>query len=102
MRRAFARVPTWLVLLGAYGAGTIVAWRSSDVPEALTNAGGLLLIVAHGLARGSDAGRVFWLVIVPVAALVLFHERLHVRHWVAYGPAAITLALAWRADRDRT
>ncbi|HEX8745279.1 MAG TPA: hypothetical protein VF712_19290 [Thermoleophilaceae bacterium] len=57
----------------------------------------LLGLAAYAQYRGG--GRWFLVMVLPLPAFVLFHERFEVRHWVAYGPAALTLATAWWADR---
>jgi hypothetical protein len=96
---ALARLPAWLVLGGCYAVATLVAWLSDDVQEIVTESICLALLVAYVWARRSPA--LFWVVVFPIPAFVLFHERLHVRHWIAYVPAAASLVLAWRAERRR-
>jgi hypothetical protein len=96
---AAARLPAWLVLGGCYALATSVAWASDDVQEIATECVCMAILLAYWRAR-RDA-LLFWVVVFPIPAFVLFHERLHVRHWVAYIPAAISLAMAWRVDRRR-
>jgi hypothetical protein len=80
----------------AYGLATFVSWASNDVEEIVTEAVCLAGLTALALARGP---RWLWILAVPIPAFVLFHERLEVRHWVAYGPAALSIAIAIWADR---
>ena len=91
------RIPSVLALLAAYGLATFVAWASDDVQEIVTESICILGLTALALARGG--GRWFWVLVVPIPAFVLFHERIPVDHWVAYGPAALSLAFAVWADR---
>ena len=63
----------------------------------MTEAVCLAGLTALALAKGG--GRWFLVLVLPIPAFVLFHERFEVRHWVAYGPAALSLAFAWWADR---
>ena len=51
------------------------------------------------LAWRLGGGRWWFVLVVPIPAFVLLHERFEVRHWVAYGPAALSLAVAIWADR---
>jgi hypothetical protein len=85
------------VLLAAYALATTVAYFSSDVPEFLTEVACLAGLVLYARRRGG--GRWYLVLVAPLPAFVLLHERVGVRHWVAYGPAALTLAMAWWADR---
>ena len=73
-----------------------MAWASNDVEEIVTESLCLAGLTALALARGP---RWLWILAVPIPAFVLFHERFEVRHWVAFGPAALSIALAWWADR---
>ena len=82
--------------MAAYGLTTFVAWVSDDVQEIVTEALCLAGLTALALARGA---RWLWVLAVPIPAFVLFHERIPVDHWVAYGPAALSLAIAIWADR---
>ena len=92
-----SRLPAALALLAAYGLATFVAWASNDVEEIVTEA--LCLVALTALAVAKGGGRWFLVLVIPIPAFVLFHERLEVKHWVAFGPAALSLALAWWADR---
>lgn len=76
---------------------TFVAWYSSDIPELITQL--VCLAGLTGLAWWLGGGRWLVVLVVPIPAFVLLHERLEVRHWVAYGPAALSLATAIWADR---
>ena len=38
------------------------------------------------------------MLVAPLPAFVLLHERIPVDHWIAYGPAALSLAIAAWAD----
>ena len=73
-----------------------MAWASDDVQEIVTESVCLAGLTALALARGP---RWLWILVVPIPAFVLFHERFEVRHWVAYGPAALSIAMAIWADR---
>ena len=73
-----------------------MAWASNDVEEIVTESLCLAGLAALALARGP---RWLWILVVPIPAFVLFHERFEVRHWVAYGPAALSIAMAIWADR---
>ena len=73
-----------------------MAWASDDVQEIVTESVCLAALTALALARGG--GRWLLVLVVPIPAFVLFHERIPVDHWVAYGPAALSLAFAWWAD----
>ena len=73
-----------------------MAWASNDTEEIVTEAACLAGLTALALARGP---RWLWILAVPIPAFVLFHERLEIRHWVAYGPAALSIAMAIWADR---
>jgi hypothetical protein len=83
--------------VAAYGIATAVAWASNDVPETITEVLLLLALAAYALRRGG--GRWLLVLVAPLPAFVLLHERIPVDHWVAFGPAAVSLALAWGADR---
>jgi hypothetical protein len=80
-----------------------VAWASDDVQEIVTESVCIAALAAY--ARRLGGGRWYLVLVLPIPALVLFHERFHVRHWVAYGPAALSLAMAiwadgaWRTDQ---
>lgn len=91
-----ARIPATVALVAAYGLATFVAWASSDVQETVTEAICLTALAAFAMLRGG--GRWFLVLVVPVPAFVLFHERIPVDHWVAYGPAALSIAIAIWAD----
>ena len=86
-----------LALLAAYGLATFVAWASNDVEEIVTQSVCLAALAAYALRLGG--GRWFLVLVLPIPAFVLFHERFEVKHWVAFGPAALSLAIAWWADR---
>ena len=90
------RLPAVAALFVAYALATAVAWASNDTEELVTQIVCLIGLTALALSRGAR-----WLVVlvVPVPALVLLHERIPVDHWVAFGPAALSLAFAWWADR---
>jgi hypothetical protein len=83
-------------LIIAYGLSTLVAWLSNDREELVTEIVSLTGLTALALARGP---RWLWILAVPIPAFVLFHERFEVRHWVAFGPAALSIAVAIWADR---
>jgi hypothetical protein len=83
-------------LVAAYGLSTIVAWASNDGEELATEIVSLTGLVALALARGP---RWFLVLVAPIPAFVLLHEQIPVDHWIAYGPAALSLALAGWADR---
>jgi hypothetical protein len=85
------------VLIVAYGIATTVAYLSSDVPELLTELGCIAALAAFAVYRGG--GRWFLVLVVPIPAFVLLHEQIPVDHWIAYGPAALSLAMAAWADR---
>ncbi|MDQ3934666.1 MAG: hypothetical protein M3340_08565 [Actinomycetota bacterium] len=91
------------MLAVAYGAATFVAWASSDVPEIAAECLCLAALVAYVLAQpAEERGRLFWIVVFPIPAFVLLHERFGVRHWVAYGPAALSLVMAiWAGGAGR-
>ena len=91
------------MLVVAYGAATFVAWASSDVQEIATECVCLAALVAYVLAQpAGERQRLFWIVVLPIPAFVLFHERFGVRHWVAYGPAALSLVMAvWAGGAGR-
>ena len=89
-------MPAVVALLVAYGLATLVAWASNDTEELVTQIVCLAALTALALARGP---RWLLVLVVPIPAFVLLHERIPVDHWVAYGPAALSLALAWWADR---
>lgn len=91
------RIPAALALVAAYALATFVAWASDDVQEIVTES--LCLLALTLLAHRLGGGRWYLVLVLPIPAFVLFHERFEVRHWVAYGPAALSLALAWWADR---
>jgi hypothetical protein len=91
-----AAVPAAVALVAAYGVATFVSWASSDVQEIVTESVCLLALAALALARGG--GRWFLVLVVPIPAFALFHERIPVDHWVAYGPAALSIAIAIWAD----
>ena len=67
------------------------------MPETITEV--LLLVALAAYAQRLGGGRWFLVLVAPLPAFVLLHERIPVDHWVAYGPAALSLALAWWADR---
>jgi hypothetical protein len=73
-----------------------VAWASSDVQEIATEA--LCLAALTALAHRLGGGRWYLVLVLPLPVFVLLHERLGIRHWVAYGPAALSLAIAIWAD----
>ena len=85
-----------VALLAAYGLSTLVAWASSDTEELVTEVVSLGGLTALALGRGA---RWFLVLVVPIPAFVLLHERIPVDHWIAYGPAALSLVLAGWADR---
>lgn len=88
-------------MLGAcYAVATLVAWQSDDVQEIVTESVCAAVLVAYCAAR-PDGRRLVWIVVVPIPLFVLFHERFHVRHWVAYGPALVSLGMAWWYGRVR-
>jgi hypothetical protein len=59
----------------------------------------LLLIALAAYALRLGGGRWFLVLVAPIPAFVLLHERIPVDHWIAYGPAALSLAFAGWADR---
>jgi hypothetical protein len=67
------------------------------VPEIVTQC--VCLVGLALLAHRLGGGRWYLVLVVPIPAFVLFHERLELRHWTAYGPAALSLAIAIWADR---
>lgn len=81
--------------MAAYAVATFVAWASNDVEELVTEIVCLAALTALALARGPR-----WLVVlvVPIPAFVLFHQEIPVDHWVAFGPAALSIAFAIWAD----
>jgi hypothetical protein len=89
-------VPAVAALLAAYGVSTIVAWVSNDREELATEVVSLTGLTALALSRDP---RWLLVLVVPIPAFVLLHERIPVDHWIAYGPAALSLALAGWADR---
>jgi hypothetical protein len=84
-------------LVIAYGIATVVAYLSNDVPEFISQV--LCIAALTALAVRLGGGRWFLVLVVPIPAFVLFHERIPVDHWVAYGPAALSLLVAAWADR---
>lgn len=72
-----------------------MAWASNDTEELVAQIVCLTALAAFALTRGAR----WLLVLVPIPAFVLLHERIPVDHWIAYGPAALSLALAGWADR---
>lgn len=80
----------------AYGLATFVAWLSNDREELVTQVVCLASLTALALARGP---RWVLILVAPLPVFVLLHERIPVDHWVAFGPAALSLALAGWADR---
>ena len=72
-----------------------MAWASDDVRELVTEIVCLVALTALALARGL---RWLWVLAVPIPAFVLFHQEIPVDHWVAYGPAALSIAIAIWAD----
>ncbi len=72
-----------------------MAWASNDVEVLVTEFVCLAGLTALALARGPR-----WLVVlvVPIPAFVLFHQEIPVDHWVAFGPAALSIAFAIWAD----
>ena len=83
-------------LVAAYAVATAVAFFSDDVPETITEV--LCLLALAAFAVRSGGGRWFLVLVAPLPAFVLLHERIPVDHWVAYGPAALSLAVAAWAD----
>ena len=73
-----------------------MALISNDREELVTEIVSLSGLTALAAARGP---RWFLVLVVPIPAFVLLHERIPVDHWIAYGPAALSLALAGWADR---
>jgi hypothetical protein len=88
-------VPSAPALLVAYGLTTCVAWASNDVEELVTELACLAGLTALALARGPR-----WLLVlaVPIPAFVLLHQEIPVDHWIAYGPAVLSIAIAIWAD----
>lgn len=74
-----------------------MAWLSDDVQEIVTESIATVALAAYAQRLGG--GRWFLVLVLPIPAFVLFHERFEVRHWIAYGPAALSLAVAIWADR---
>ena len=72
-----------------------MAWASNDVQELVTEIVCLVALTALALARGV---RWLWVLVVPIPAFVLFHQEIPVDHWVSYGPAALSIAIAIWAD----
>lgn len=89
-------MPAAAALVAAYGLATAVAFFSDDVPETITEAACLIALAGLALARGG--GRWLLVLVVPIPAFVLLHERIPVDHWIAYGPAALSIAIAIWAD----
>ena len=83
-------------LLAAYALATSVAFFSNDVPETIAELTCLAALAALALRLGG--GRWFLVLVAPLPAFVLLHERIPVDHWVAFGPAALSLAVAAWAD----
>ena len=67
------------------------------MPETIAETLCLIALALHALRLGG--GRWFLVLVAPLPAFVLLHELIPVDHWVAYGPAALSLALAGWADR---
>ena len=74
-----------------------MAWVSDDVQELVTEV--LCLAALTALAHRLGGGRWYLVLVLPIPAFVLFHQEIPVRHWVAYGPAALSLGIAIWADR---
>jgi hypothetical protein len=85
-----------VALVAAYAIATAVAFFSNDVPETIAELACLAGLAALALARGG--GRWLLVLVAPLPAFVLLHERIPVDHWVAFGPAALSLAVAAWAD----
>ena len=92
-----ARIPATAALLAAYAISTFVALVSDDVQEIVTEVLCLTALAAIALLRGG--ARWLLVLVVPIPAFVLLHERIPVNHWVAFGPAALSLAIAMWADK---
>ena len=87
-------MPAWLVLAACYAAATATAYFSDDVQEILVESVCLAVLLAY--SRRRRLASPLWILTLAIAAFVLFHERFHVRHWVAYVPAVVSLVMAWR------
>lgn len=83
-----------------------MAFFSNDVPETIVEVA--CLVALGALAARMGGGRWFLVLVAPLPAFVLLHERIPVDHWQAYGPAALSLAIAawadgaWRPSRATT
>jgi hypothetical protein len=85
-----------VALVAAYAIATAVALASNDVPETIAQVACLAALGTFAVARGG--GRWLLVLVAPLPAFVLLHERIPVDHWVAFGPAALSLAFAAWAD----
>ena len=83
----------------AYAVAGATAYEFSRPEETIVAGLCFLGLIAYWRVRGE--ARFFWIAVFPLPALVLFHEQLGLHHAWAVAPAAISLAMAWRADRDR-
>jgi hypothetical protein len=86
-------MPAWLLHAACYAAATATAWFSDDVQEIAVESVCLVVLLAYTYKRRERGW--LWIATLVIAAFVLFHERLHVRHWIAYVPAAASLVMAW-------
>ncbi|HEX8052154.1 MAG TPA: hypothetical protein VF517_04115 [Thermoleophilaceae bacterium] len=75
---------------------TAVAFFWDDAEETVVEI--VCLVALALLAVRLGGGRWFVVLVAPLPAFVLLHERIPVDHWVAYGPAALSLAIAAWAD----